>query len=93
MLCDPTVASYSLNYRSLATLFKLISTGLLDDLIEMEHGQLLLRMGTKGKSPILAKRVTSLVSFRGGHELFIFEPNEAESLQEIRDHCNKKRGL
>ncbi len=31
-------------------------------------------MGAKGKSPILAKRVRSLVNFRSGNELFMFAP-------------------
>ena len=52
----------------------------------MHEGQVLLRMGSKGKSPTLAKRVRSLVNFRGGHELFMFDPKEEESLQKIRDN-------
>ena len=59
----------------------------------MHDGQVLLLMGSKGKSPTLAKRVRSLVNFRGGHEMFMFDPKEEESLQKIRDNCLKKRGL
>jgi hypothetical protein len=56
----------------------------------MHDGQVLLRMGSKGKSPTLAKNVRSLVNFRGGHEIFMFDPTEEESLQKIRDrHCEK----
>ena len=93
MLCDPSEAAYYLNYRSPASLYRLISSGLLDDHIEMFEGQVLLRMGSRGKSPTLAKRVRSLVNFRGGHEIFMFDPKEEESLQKIRDNCHKKRGL
>ena len=43
-----------------------------------------------GKSPTLAKKVRSLLNFRGGHELFMFDPKEEESLQKIRDrYCEK----
>ena len=67
MLCNPSEAAYYLNYRSPASLYRLISAVILDDYIEMHEGQVLLRMGSKGKSPTLAKRVRSLVNFRGGH--------------------------
>tara|TARA_B100000945_G_scaffold106050_1_gene83986 strand:+ start:579 stop:773 length:195 start_codon:yes stop_codon:yes gene_type:complete len=59
--------------------------GLLEDYVEMHEGQVLLRMGSKGKSPTLTKRVRALVNFRGGHEIFMFDPREEESLQKIRD--------
>ena len=52
---------------------------ILDDYVEMYKGQVLLRMGAKGKSPILAKRVRSLVNFRSGHELFMFALRDEES--------------
>ena len=74
-----------MNYESAASLYRLIKAGLLDDHIEMHHGHVLLRMGAKGKSPTLAKRVRSLVNFRDGHEIFMFDPKEEESLQKIRD--------
>jgi len=47
-------------------------------------------MGSKGRSPTLAKRVRSLVSFRGGHEMFIFDPKEEEPLQKTRDRYYEK---
>ena len=59
----------------------------------MHHGQVLLRMGSKGKSPTLAKQVRSLVNFKGGNEMFMFEPTEEESLQEIRDHWQEKSNI
>jgi len=57
----------------------------------MHEGQVLLRMGSKGKSPPLAKKVRSLVNFRGGHEIFMFDPTEEESLQKIRDRWEEKK--
>ena len=42
-------------------------------------------MGSKGRSPTLAKKVRSLVNFRGGHEWFMFDPAEEESLQKVRE--------
>ena len=47
-------------------------------------------MGAKGKSPKLTKRVRSLVNFRGGHEMFMFDPKEEESIQKIRDRWEEK---
>ena len=91
MLCDVTEASFYLNYQSPATLYRLLKAGLLDDYVEMHDGQVLLRMGAKGKSPTLAKRVRSLINFRGGHELFMFDPTEEESLQKIRDHWEEQK--
>ena len=82
MYCDVPEAAYYLNYQSPASLYRLIKAGLLEDYVEMHEGQVLLRMGSKGKSPTLAKRVRSLVNFRGGHEMFMFDPKEEESLQE-----------
>ena len=93
MYCDVPEAAFYLNYQSPATLYRLLKAGLLDDYIEMYEGQVLLRMGTRGKSPTLANRVRSLVNFKGGHEMFMFDPIEEESLQKIRDNCHKKRGL
>ena len=90
MYCSVSEASYFLNYESPASLYRLIKAGLLDDHIEMHHGQVLLRMGSKGKSPTLAKKVRSLVNFRGGHEIFMFDPTEEESLQKIRDRYYEK---
>ena len=90
MLCDVTEAAFYLNYQSPASLYRLIKAGLLDDYIEMYEGQVLLRMGSKGRSPTLAKTVRSLVNFRGGHELFMFDPKEEESLQKIRDRHYEK---
>ena len=58
----------------------------------MHEGQVLLRMGSRGKkSPTLAMRVRSLINFRGGHELFMFDPTEEESLQKIRDHWEEQK--
>ncbi len=91
MYCDVPEASYYLNYRSPASLYRLLKAGLLDDYVEMHDGQVLLRMGSKGKSPTLAKRVRSLVNFRGGHEIFMFDPTEEESLQKIRDHWEEQK--
>ena len=90
MYCDVPEAAFYLNYQSPASLYRLIKAGLLDDYIEMYEGQVLLRMGSKGKSPTLAKKVRSLVNFRGGHELFMFDPKEEESLQKIRDRHYEK---
>ena len=91
MYCDVPEASFYLNYQSPATLYRLIKAGLLDDYIEMYEGQVLLRMGTRGKSPTLAKRVRALVNFRGGHEMFMFDPKEEESLQKVRDRYYEKK--
>ena len=91
MYCDVPEASFYLNYQSPATLYRLIKAGLLDDYIEMYEGQVLLRMGTRGKSPTLAKRVRSLVNFRGGHEMFMFDPREEQSLQKVRDRYYEKK--
>ena len=89
MYCDVPEAAYYLNYQSPASLYRLIK-GLLEDYVEMHEGQVLLRMGSKGKSPTLAKTVRSLVNFRGGHEMFMFDPKEEESLQKIRDRHYEK---
>ena len=90
MLCDVTEAAWYLGYASPASLYRLLKAGLLENYVEMHKGQVLLRMGAKGKSPTLAKRVRSLVNFRGGHELFMFDPKEEESLQKIRDRHYEK---
>ena len=90
MYCDvPEAASY-LGYASPATLYRLLKAGLLKEYVEMYEGQVLLRMGSQGKSPTLAKRVRSLVNFKGGHEIFMFDPKEEESLQLIRDRHYEK---
>jgi hypothetical protein len=91
MYCDVPEAAYYLNYQSPASLYRLIKAGLLEDYVEMHDGQVLLRMGSKGKSPTLAKRVRALVNFRGGHEMFMFDPKEEESLQKIRDRWEEKK--
>ena len=90
MFCDVPEAAFYLNYQSPASLYRLLKAGLLEDYVEMHEGQVLLRMGSKGKSPTLAKKVRSLVNFRGGHELFMFDPKEEESLQKIRDRHYEK---
>ena len=90
MYCDVPEAAFYLNYQSPASLYRLLKAGLLDDYVEMHDGQVLLRMGAKGKSPTLAKRVRSLINFRGGHEIFMFAPTEEESLQKIRDRYYEK---
>ncbi|WP_036906477.1 hypothetical protein [Prochlorococcus marinus] len=90
MYCDVPEAAFYLNYQSPASLYRLLKAGLLDDYVEMHDGQVLLRMGSKGKSPTLARRVRSLVNFRGGHEIFMFDPKEEESLQKIRNRHYEK---
>ena len=90
MYCSVSEASYFLNYESPASLYRLIKAGLLKEHVEMHHGQVLLRMGAKGKSPTLARRVRSLVNFRGGYEIFMFDPTEEESLQKIRNRHYEK---
>ena len=72
-------------------MYRLINAGLLREYIEEYEGQLLLRMGSKGRSLTLAKRVRSLVNFRGGHEMFMFDPKEEESLQRIRDRYYERK--
>ena len=79
MFCDLREASFLLNYKSPATLYRLMNAGLLDDYIEYFRGQRLLRMNRKGKSPLLAERVRSLVNFRGAYEMFMFDPMQPES--------------
>ena len=91
MYCDVPEAAFYLNYQSPASLYRLLKAGLLDDYVEMHDGQVLLRMGAKGKSPTLAKKVRSLVNFRGGHEIFMFDPTEEESLQKIRDKWEEQK--
>ena len=91
MYCDVPEAAYYLGYASPCTLYRLLKAGLLDDYVEMFEGQVLLRMGTRGKSPTLAKRVRSLVNFKGGHEMFMFDPKEEESLQKVRDRYEQKK--
>ena len=51
----------------------------------------LTNLGSKGKSPNLAKRVRSLVNFKGGHEMFMFDPKEPDSIQRMRDRYEMKR--
>ena len=91
MLCDVTEAAWYLGYASPASLYRLLKAGLLKEHVEMHHGQVLLRMGYKGKSPTLAKKVRSLVNFQGGHEIFMFDPKEEKSLQKIRDHWEEQK--
>ncbi len=90
MFCDVPEVVYSLGYASPATLYCLLRFGLLDNYVEMHKGKVLLRMGSKGKSSTLAKRVRSLVNFIGGHELFMFASSEEESLQKIRNRWEEK---
>tara|TARA_B100000945_G_C19959014_1_gene402154 strand:- start:228 stop:530 length:303 start_codon:yes stop_codon:yes gene_type:complete len=86
MFCDLREASFLLNYKSPATLYRLMKAGLLDDYIEYFRGQRLLRMNRKGKSPLLAEKVRSLVNFRGGHELFMFDPMQPESRERMEQY-------
>ena len=86
MFCDLREASFLLNYKSPATLYRLMNAGLLDDYIEYFRGQRLLRMNRKGKSPLLAEKVRSLVNFRGGHELFMFDPMKPESRERMEQY-------
>ena len=90
MYCDVPETAFYLRYKRPASLYRLLKAGLLKEYVEMHHGQVLLRMGSKGKSPTLAKRVRSLINFRGGHEIFMFNPTEEESLQKIRDRYYEK---
>ena len=91
MLCDVSEAAFYLGYQSPASLYRLINAGLLKEYIEDYEGQILLRMGSSGKSPTLAKKVRSLLNFRGGHEMFMFDPKEEESLQKVRDRYYEKK--
>ena len=91
MLCDVTEAAWYLGYQSPASLYRLINAGLLKEYTSNYEGQILLRMGSSGKSPTLAKKVRSLLNFRGGHEMFMFDPKEEESLQKIRDRLEEKK--
>ena len=69
-----------MGYDSSAILYRLQNAVLLKEYIEEYEGQVLLRLGSKGKSPTLPKRVRSIVNFKGGHEIFMFDPREEESL-------------
>ena len=91
MYCDVPEAAYCLDCASQVSLYRLLKAGLLKEYVEMHKGQVLLRMGSKGKSPTLARRVRSLVNFRGGHEIFMFDPTEEESLQKIRDQWEEQK--
>jgi hypothetical protein len=91
MLCDVTEAAWYLGYASPASLYRLLKAGLLDDYVEDYKGQVLLRMGSKGRFPTLARRVRSLVNFKGGHEMFMFDPKEPDSIQRMRDRYEMKR--
>ncbi len=91
MLCTPTEAADYLNYKSPATLYRLIRDGLLDDYIEYVEGVLYLEMGTRSKRPTLAKRVRSLINFKGEHEMFMFDPKEEVSLQRVRAKFEQTR--
>ena len=91
MLCDVTEAAWYLDYASSASLYRPLKAGLLDNYVEMHQGQVLLRMGSKGKSPTLARTVRSLVNFKGGHEMFMFDPKEPDSIQRMRDRYEMKR--
>ena len=91
MYCYVPEAAFYLGYASPASLYRLLKAGLLDDYVEMHEGQVLLRMGSKGRSPTLAKMVRSLVNFKAGHDMFMFDPKEEESLQKIRDRYYEKK--
>tara|TARA_Y100001968_G_scaffold200254_1_gene183821 strand:- start:1782 stop:2096 length:315 start_codon:yes stop_codon:yes gene_type:complete len=91
MLCTPTEAAEHLNYKSPASLYRLIRDGLLEDYIEVVEGVLHLEMGGSRSRPTLAKRVRSLVNFKGDHEMFMFDPKEEASLQRVRDLFDQKR--
>tara|TARA_Y100001968_G_scaffold219651_2_gene202401 strand:+ start:221 stop:397 length:177 start_codon:yes stop_codon:yes gene_type:complete len=47
-------------------------------------------MGSKGRSPTIVNRVRSLVSFKGDHEMFNFDPEEEKSLQKTIMEGNVK---
>ena len=91
MLCTPTEAAKYLNYKSPATLYRLLRDGFLNDYIEHVDGVLRLEMGSSGRRPTLAKRVRSLINFKGDHEMFMFDPKEEASLQRVRDLFDQKR--
>ena len=91
MLCTPTEAAKYLNYKSPATLYRLLRDGFLNDYIEHVDGVLRLEMGSSGRRPTLAKRVRSLINFKGDHEMFMFDPREEESLQRVRDFYEQER--
>ena len=57
----------------------------------MHYLKALLKLCSKVKSPTLTKGVSSLVNYRGGHEMFMFDPIEEESLQRIRDKYEEKK--
>ena len=40
-------------------------------------------MNRKDKSPLLAEKVRSLVNFRGGHEIFMFDPMTSKSRERM----------
>ena len=90
MYYDVPEAAYYLGHASPASLYRLLKAGLLKEHVETHHRKVLPRMGAKGRSQTLAKRVRSLVNFRGGHEIFMFDPTEEESLQKIRDKHYQK---
>ena len=93
MYCDVPEAAYYLGYASPASLYRLINAGLLKEYIEHYEGQILLRMGSKGKSPTLAKRVRALVNFRGGHEIFCLTQHKINLSRKLKIIAIKKRGL
>ena len=43
-------------------------------------------MNRKGKSPLLAEKVRSLVNFRDGHEIFMFDPMTPESRERMEKY-------
>ena len=86
MFADLKEASWLLGYKSPATLYRLLNAGLLDDYTEYLRGQRLLRMNRKGKSPLLAEKVRSLVNFKGGHEMFMFDPMQPESRERMEQY-------
>ena len=47
MYCDVPEAAYYLGYASPASLYRLLKAGLLKEHVEMHHGKVFLRMGSK----------------------------------------------
>tara|TARA_Y100001968_G_scaffold56900_1_gene48002 strand:+ start:613 stop:948 length:336 start_codon:yes stop_codon:yes gene_type:complete len=91
MFADLGEVSWLLGYKRPATLYRLLKAGLLDDYIEYFRGQRLLRMNLKGKSPLHAERVRSLVNFKGEHEMFMFNPREEASIKRIHEYDAMKK--
>ena len=78
---DVSEAAYLLGYAFPASLYLLLKADFLKDYVVMFDEKALLKIGSKGKSPTLAKRVRALVNLRGVNEIFMFGSREEESLQ------------